>query len=183
MLGVVLGSANCLDEDLAKLDAIYTGPRIVVAVNDAGWYYRGKLDHWATLHPEYFHKIAGSQNGNWLEKRRIAGGDMTFQTWSRRAPELVDEIVDHWGGSSGMLGVRLHFHLGVWPIVVCGVPMDKRPKFDKPGAWNGGTEFPKDWERLKPDLAGRVRSFSGYTRELLGKPTLAWILSGGRQLT
>jgi hypothetical protein len=35
--------------------------------------------------------------------------------------------------------------------------------------------YRKGWERKLPDIKDRVRSMSGWTKELLGKPTKGWL--------
>ncbi|MEK9810320.1 MAG: hypothetical protein VW362_07725, partial [Candidatus Nanopelagicales bacterium] len=60
-LAVVIGSADCWAADLAAFQAAYKNVFDVIAVNDAGWLYTHRVDHWVTLHPEHMQK--------WVAKR------------------------------------------------------------------------------------------------------------------
>ncbi len=176
---LILGGASCLHDDLAKLEELVGGPwsGIVCATNDAGYDYPHPIDHWVTQHPEHL--------PDWMEKRRLAGYDMDFTVWGGvwrtgrddRKYTWVDQVLRITRvGSSGMHAVEVALHLGAERIVLCGVPMDFRPHFFNPRQpWNSPSAHWDAWTDAAPEWADRVRSFTGWTAELLGTPDEAWL--------
>ena len=137
----------------------------IVAVNDIGAELP-HVDHWATLHPEHFPK--------W-ERDAIASD---YVKWSVPYPkgdhrgQWTDRHADHWGGTSGMFGARVALAIGAAEVVLAGVPMEKGPHYFGGAEWEPTEFYLRDWERHKTKLE-RVRSLSGWTRELLGAPEWA----------
>lgn len=84
--------------------------------------------------------------------------------------------IESWGGSSGMLCVRVALELGCNRIVLAGVPMEKMSRhYDDAKPWNEARQYWPAWEKAIPRFAGRVRSLSGWTRERLGAPDEEWL--------
>lgn len=167
---VVLGGADCVWCDL---DAAMRLGRIdvVVAVNHAGRDYRGRVDHWATFHPELL--------PTWIEARRALHLPDVSSFWSvtprKGHPELPLSIVEDWGGSSGLIGAQVALMVASH-VVLCGVPLDPdAAHFDKAGRWDEALRHRKTWERRAKSLDRRVRSMSGWTAELLGRPSVEWL--------
>jgi hypothetical protein len=75
-------------------------------------------------------------------------------------------------GSSALLGTMAAIHLGYTKIIISGCPLIGQ---DKTKAKFSYTTFQKGWEHRKPELKDYVRSMSGFTKELLGLPTLDWL--------
>ena len=89
------------------------------------------------------------------------------------------------GGSSGLLAVTVALELGKenqdqLRIVLAGVPMDPAAgNFRAPSVpWAEATVYHPAWEERAEALKKNVRSMSGWTAELLGKPTAAWLQHG-----
>ena len=178
MIGLVLGGADCIWDDLAALeDATGPWPGIVVAVNAIGALWPRRLDHWATLHPEHM--------APWLEARIENGYPAGFTVWahelerwhSKKGRDLVDRTlpVPRRSGSSGMFGVDVARAVGCDRVVLCGVPMSRSPHFGRSDAWRDADTYWQRWEERRADLAPFVRSMSGRTREMLGAPDAAWL--------
>lgn len=179
-IGVLLGGADCVWQDWEALQAIVGDwPGAVIAVNDIGVHYPGRLDHWTSLHTE---KLPA-----WERERLGRGHDKTWLVWGRQKKQRVrlDRVIEGWAsGSSGLLGIGVALAAGCRRIVLCGVPMEKRPHFaestvhqpTKP--WNAAPAHFRAWTRngLDVTLRQHVRSMSGRTRELLGYPTREWTL-------
>lgn len=131
----------------------------------------GRLDHWVTMHPELFPL--------WTEARRRAGHRPAGQLWHAR--HRVDAKpgslpIESWGGSSGLLCVALALHLGCDRVVLAGVPMDKMARhYDCAQPWMEARQYHPAWERHLPRMRDKVRSMSGWTRELLGAPDRGWL--------
>jgi hypothetical protein len=163
---VVLGGADCLWDDLRALDG---PPEIVVAVNNAGIVYPGRLDHWATMHAEEM---------PWREaKRRAKGYPGGYIRWTHPTAvgwddhtETCDRFLDGWSdGSSGWFGVGVALEVADRAIL-CGIPMDERPHFDRVAGWDVADAYFREWEKRLDRVQGRVFSMSGRTRDLLGPP-------------
>lgn len=171
---LVLGSADCLHDDMeASLALIGDRPYRVVACNQSVYEWSGRLDHFATMHPE--------EMAPWLEERARQGYPMGFETWTRPYPfgmkgreALCDHAIDGWKGSSGLLALGVAIETGGTHNLLCGIPMDTRAHFNT-GAWNAAETYRERWVELQDTLRRTTRSWSGWTRELLGFPTPEWL--------
>lgn len=186
---LVLGGAQSVWDDIAALEAVvgrWRGP--VLAINNiacerdlrTGQAWERRIDHLCTLHAE---KVA-----LWRRKRRelvISLGRSpewdVYETWSCGRRTAVDR---HYsgitGGSSGLYAVSVALHLGFERVVLAGVPMtNERNAFRDEAQWKAFRRYTDAWvdrsRNALPLLAGRVRSMSGWTREILGPPELDWI--------
>lgn len=178
---LIIGGAECVWDDLRRVEEMVGGdwPGIVIAVNDVGIHYPGRIDHWATLHAE---KLDG-----WQRDRIHRGHGRTWTTWSRPKSTRrgVDRIVTGWTrGASGMLAVGVALdELGCDRVVLAGIPMDAQPHFRESTVhvagrpWHAGGSHWNAWKKdeMAERLGGRVRSMSGKTRELLGAPDIEWL--------
>jgi len=176
---LVLGGAECLWEDLARLENLLGGrpwPGDVLACNDVGYkrgddgrLYEGPLDHWCTLHAEKL--------GGWKRKREAAGLSRGYQTWSSVRREVVQHHFTGWtSGSSGLYTVSVALKALKYPrVVLCGVPMDATRNTFSDRAWTSHKRYRRGWEGEKEYLKPRVRSFSGWTASVFGEPTVDWI--------
>lgn len=174
---MILGGAAGVWADLGQFWAM--APRtdpLVIAVNDVGCHYPGRVDAWVTLHPE---RMAG-----WKQLRAEIGFEAAQLTVADRAPELVDVVVEHWGGgSSGLYGVAVAVHLGADRVVLCGVPLDESPPIAESLETHdvplGLVHFRRAWERKRDRIVGCARSMSGWTKDLLGPVTKEWLYEQG----
>jgi hypothetical protein len=64
------------------------------------------------------------------------------------------------------------FKLGYNKVVLIGCPMDTGSIENKAKSYS---VFRKGWLYFKSDLVGKVKSMSGWTKELLGEPTKGWV--------
>jgi len=173
---LVMGSAYCLDADLSKVDvADYD----VMAVNHAGVHYPGKLRYWASVHPEFF---TGKKKIDYIGERKSCGYDMDFllvfpwkDIWTPEWPKFIEIRFDKLAGTSGLYAARAGLALGYTDITLAGVPMRASEGSLQYGeVWPGfRTSKTKNahrsaWIRAKDEeFKGRVRSLSGWTREIL----------------
>ena len=179
---VVLGAADCMLHDVQRIAQWgYTMRPTIIAVNDAGWVWPDALDHWVSLHGEHF--------PGWQRKRLDSGASMSYDTWTRPKDDGVKTThrLGHWGvGSSGLYAITVAFHLGIDRVVLCGVPMEARPHIANHEKY-GADDWPQSevdihrpgWEHHIDKLEGRVKSVSGWTRDLLGYPEMDWLYSEG----
>lgn len=180
-----LGGADCVWDDVLAWEAIYgrQWDGFVIAANDIGSHWPRELDHWATLHP---HKLE-----KWKEQRVSHGLSINgVVTWSgarrRQAPQTDEAIVAWAGGSSGLLTVQVAWALGCTRAVLCGIPITATAHFAETTErfgrqWAGAAGHWRAWNRCKDKLDGWVRSMSGRTKDLLGSPTLEWLLEGAKE--
>lgn len=184
MNALVLGAADCLFHDVQQVAkwAHETRP-VVIAVNDAGHVWPGRINHWVSLHAEFFPV--------WRLMRDEEGRNSDYETWTRlsnRSKDVpnIDHWLGHWGvGSSGLYAVTVAQHLGCKRVVLCGMPMDSRPHIadhEKYGtdAWpQSEVDIHREgWTFHQADRLTDVRSCSGWTRELLGSPEGGWLYGG-----
>jgi hypothetical protein len=185
---LILGGAKCFDSDLARLEAMIgrPWPGLVFGVNDQGYTWPRRLDHWCTLHAEKFKHT----KYRWCQKREEMlarlGRPLSWnrpEIWSCTYREVVDHhFAERWrngtsGGSSGLYAVACALHVGCDRIVLCGVPMDEQPnRYREEERWHGRNRYMRAWsKKALPEIRGVVKSMSGWTKELLGAPTLGWL--------
>jgi len=163
---LILGYAACLFDDLAALGPLNCD---VMAVNRAGLVVSA-LDHWVSLHPDQLAGFAAARAAAGL-----AGG---FTSWAPDPGPGIDRVttdVERFGTSS-LYAVRIALHkLGYRRVILAGVPLDDAQPYAD------GSPIPRHlgghriaWHHAVPEMEGRVRSLSGWTRSLLGAPSPAW---------
>ena len=176
-LAIVLGSsADALAEFHAAADFLIAGGLDVhaVCVNDAIKACPVKPVAFCTIHsvgmPERFIPAGLDMEGVKLfTRKRVHGFRANVVPWK-------------WLGTAGLYGVQIALdELGCAGVILAGVPMDASAGTNY-GKENWATEkFVDDmrqgWLKAKPQIGARVRSMSGWTRELLGEPTAEWLAS------
>lgn len=167
---LVLGGADCLWTDVEA----YTGPVDgVVACNDAGTVWPGFLDAWVSLHPESFPR--------WTAARAAAGhhpaARLLAHQMPKNAPDIGVEVIPHklpgmrYSANSGLFAAKVALcDLEFDRVVFCGVPLTPTAHFFDPRPWKVATQYHEYWAQIPPEYAARMRSMSGWTRELLGAP-------------
>lgn len=167
---LILGGANTLEADRAAALALFE-PDLIIASNHAARDEPGRVDAWATMHSELLPR--------WIRERKAAERPPAGQYWhARHRPCLVEGArpIESWGGSSGLLCVAVAFQLGCTHIVLAGVPMVKTNRhYDDERPWLEARQYWPSWERRRAQMQGRVKSLSGWTRDLLGGPTEEWL--------
>lgn len=167
----MLGGASCVWDDAAA--AWEFKPDLIVACNDIGTRWADRLDVWCTLHPE---KMAG-----WRRAREQNGHASAIEhvAHAETLDEGIDRIVEYrWPGqagsaSSGGFAAKVALELAE-TVILAGVPMTATPHFDRASDWADRNSYLDGWKSSLPHIRGRVASMSGWTRELLGPPPLAW---------
>ena len=73
-------------------------------------------------------------------------------------------------GSSALLGVLATIDEGYKKIILCGCPLTGKNNKQQPYSmfWPG-------WKQHEKEVRPYVKSMSGWTKELLGEPTIEWI--------
>lgn len=171
---LVLGDASSVFEeieqalDLTEVDAVAACNNMIVKWN-------GDLDYAVTLHPEPCRDWVGIVEA--LRLREAAGLNRP-ETWAHAPAPGIDRSTKHWRGSSGLHAVTVLIELGFDQIILAGVPLtetaahfyDRRP-------WQSAPSFRVGWLQHVDEIRTRVRSMSGWTAELVGRPTREWLRS------
>lgn len=142
----------------------------IMVVNDVGMHLHDRVRHWVTLHAEYM--------PGWMAYRKghLYGSGDSPMTHGHKAKPGIEVLweMDQLGGTSGLFACFLGMLLGYDEIVLAGVPMTGSGHyFDPP--WYGSnfadkpTQLVWKWAALNV-FEGRVKSLSGWTRDLLGAP-------------
>lgn len=176
-IALVLGGAECLWQDVEA--ALEMGEfQGVVACNDAGAAWPGDLDGWVSLHSG---KLARwirdrEKNGHW-PAWKVAG----HLNETQRSP-AVALYVDHRfpgqrkSGSSGLFAAKFALiDLGFDRAVCCGMPLEAQKHFFGGGPWYSYGGHRGGWTQALPVIRDRLRSMSGWTADLLGRPTPEWL--------
>lgn len=172
---LIVGSGRCLWQDINGLPEMSQ----VMAVNDAGMYWPGRLTHW------YSNDI--EQLIHWSEGRRRPLVKLHGIGWKLHSCFIREgeeyRYVYHWPfrgqGSSGLVAILVALALGYDNITVAGMPFDNTGHFYDPptGAniskgrpWSdfeAETPYSLIQERLIPVCRGKVRALSGRLKEML----------------
>lgn len=180
MIALILGSAECVDEDADAALALFD-PDSVIAINDMIARWHGSIDHAVSLHVE---NLPG-----WMKARAAVQADRPI-VWSHsgarsqgRLSQVADRLLDDWKGSSGLFAVAVARELGM-RAVLCGVPMASMLHVPGNSAETWGRKpwpqkqvdnYRDAWRSRRADIEPFVRSMSGWTAELLGLPDGAWM--------
>jgi hypothetical protein len=169
---VILGGGKYVWDEMAEWEKIYGRPwdGLIIAVNDVGVYWPRPFDHWVSLHAE---KMA-----RWQRERARAELPGEYHSWGTRPYRHVTP----WArGASGMLAVQVAQVVGCTRVVLCGMPMTVSPHFVESvehgpeEVWWGADSHWLSWDKHAKKMQGWVRSMSGKTQKLLGRPTVAWL--------
>jgi hypothetical protein len=168
MLGVVVGGGQFVrkEYDQAKATCERLGiDHVAFVVNDMIPLFAGRC-HAVTLH---FDKLL-----MWLTERRANGFPPPVEVWCQRDKinrPFVTRVADEFRGSSGMLALYSALAWGCDRILLCGVPMNEALHFKRGKPWAEVKDYQDAWRAHRDELAPRVRSYSGWTMELFGRPT------------
>lgn len=125
----------------------------------------------ATLHP-YERKI-----GKWVRLRAEKGSPDLMEIWADRpGPHVTNRAPDPKGSSSLFaLEVALDYK-GHGQAILCGVPMTPYGgHFLRKRPWTHATAWRLAWLKKLPRFRTCVRSYSGWTAEQLGIPSIGFL--------
>jgi hypothetical protein len=139
---------------------------------------------WVTLHPEFMDDYQKQRSGKRSGCTRIMKSWRRCRTKSactaRRATSPAACQLPLPGhdssASSGGYAAKVALEDGFDRVVLAGVPMDPAAShFTRGKPWLQRDSFTIGFQKSVPHFAGRVRSMSGWTKELLGMPDPAWL--------
>lgn len=173
---IVVGGSAAVMEELAEAvklcEAAGVRPALIV-INDTIPIVAGDIVA-ATLH---HHQLSA-----WLNARAANGFPRPFEIWGYWRPKLDQQVLTHvtadWQGSGGLFGVAVAFQRKHERIILAGVPMEAAAShIVRQRPWNDVHRYRKAWDERHSQLAGRVRSMSGWTAAKLGEPDVEWLIS------
>lgn len=152
-----------------------------MAVNDAGVMYPHQIDYWLTLHLEKL--------GPWIQRRITNAYPDPYAIYTHRPlvarernnlfyhPDMFrHNDQEDWDGGSGLFACKLAIELGIEKIILCGVPMTvEGAHFFDDTPWTDAEKYRSAWFKHVKKLNNKVKSMSGWTMELLGKPDSEWL--------
>jgi len=171
IVALCLGGAQNVMEEYENAVALCIANNktwITLVCNDTIALFSQEIDKAVTLHPD--------KMPIWLDKRRAAGLIDPKETWCHRPYRHISNDTKDWGGSSGLLMVKIAREAGIRKVVLCGVPMTvEAGHIVRRAKWTAAHGFRRGWMRHTPELKPFVRSFAGWTKELFGEPTSEWL--------
>jgi hypothetical protein len=173
-VAIVFGSAANAQDDLEAARLLAPDAPIVCVNDSLKACTHSPVVAFATLHPE--------RHKRFLEGANLDGVALYAHQECRGWPGKVAKEL--WGGTSGLFAVQIALEVMGFAGVICaGVPIssDYGTAYKlQPGRykWAGGSEvrYRKNWTAALPALEGRVKSMSGWTRDLLGAPSREWLV-------
>jgi len=175
-VALIVGCAPCWEDDLNQFKTICSEFDVFAIGLDCP--YKEEIKYFVTYHIEDIEAYKRKRTGDY----KIISHTNDFIKYSRerrKKPEWantnVDIVYPHQApsGSSSLLGTKAAlFKLGYNKVVLIGCPMDTGSIENKAKSYS---VFRKGWLYFKSDLVGKVKSMSGWTKELLGEPTKGWV--------
>lgn len=170
---VVLGSAPGWREELdAVVDYLP-----IIAVNGVGTLVEEDIAYWVSIH--------GRGLVKWMPIRAERGFNTDYIAYGNFQNKDEDGGAIRWnrpnsGGSSGLHAVELALELGFDHVILCGMPLEGQQRVRSlDGEVTEGvchySSYHDAWEKALPKLDGCVKSMSGWTAKLLGKPSKGWL--------
>lgn len=174
-IGLVIGGANSAFKDAKRAFELAGSFDYVVGCNDVIADYPGHLDIAISLHPKKLPKF--------LELRAARGYPKPGIVISYKHSAGVERVLDYrwpemkYSGSTGHYGAKVLIDAyRCSKIILAGVPMDKRnAHYNNAAEWADCNLFLPAWEQTEFRLRGKVKSFDGFTANLLGRPTKDWL--------
>lgn len=151
---------------------------LIVACNDVGAIWPGRLDAWVTMHPEHLTR--------WRDQRRANGypDAARYLVHGDYVPEWAELVEFRFpgqdnSGSSGLFAAKAAL-IDLWAGrgVLAGIPLINSPHFFDAEQWAAAGGYREVWEALRPEYRARIRSMSGWTAHFFGLPTTEWLASG-----
>jgi len=178
---LILGGGVCVWDDYKQ--AREAMPKsYIMCVNDIGAQFKAEqIQHIVSLHHKLLNAVMAFRKEKSMLESVCSHSDIAAS-----GVDCVWNIVNN-GGTSGLFALKICLILGCKKIILCGIPMDGGGHyFDPPNAsLNSTARFDSKamfypWLDVHRDLGPireRVRSMSGKTAKLFGKPTKEWVQS------
>jgi hypothetical protein len=178
---LVIGCSADVWAEVAAAQALGTFDAIYCA-KMAGVHWKGGRFTWCGLHPEWQELYSGNRQDLGLHRdyETVAPPDSELGT-AGKGSKIDRRVSYRWPGmdasaSSGGYAAKVALHDGFNRVVLAGVPMDVgAAHFTRGKPWLQRDSFTIGFQKSVPFFAGRVRSMSGWSKQLLGEPDPAWL--------
>lgn len=176
MIALIVGGAPSVWSELEEAKALVAGrEHLIVATNHSGRLYEGDIDAWVTLHPELFEP--------WRKERAAKDLNEDYRALvypRRQRPHGTEPWPQRWYGSSGLYGAQVALEaLDCRGVILCGVPMlEEAGHVTGLATWPGVEKYRPGFLEAKAEGAP-IRSMSGWTADLFGRPDEEWLASLG----
>jgi hypothetical protein len=188
---IITGSSECLWSDYLKAIDLTEKEDLMCVNLSAICFHHRRINHLVTLHHgtmKNFYAAAmiqRTEREEYPRQRRKAVINKKFKkilTHSISGNSKVDLVWDigNPGGTSGLFATQIALALGYEKIILCGIPINNTRRFyDSPNHKfkYEGISQQEPWQIANKKFDNRVRSMSGKTAELLGKPDKKWLTS------
>jgi len=181
---LVIGCAGHVMRDLAIARELGDYAK-TYCVKYAGVHWPGDNFVWCTLHPEFMDKYEGERRLLGLSSKYEIVAPLEGELGSHAKKGRIKRRVSYrWPGmnasaSSGIYGAKVAIDDGFQRVVLVGVPLtEDGGHFVRKKPWAFRDSFMAGFKLALPHIKGKVRSVSGYTKEVLGEPTPEWIAGG-----
>jgi len=165
---IIYGAAPCNADDYTEAIKI-VGDADVAGVGLDTALVRIPFEWIVTLHPKEAEEIRLRRNNGGLGAITIVSHELSDGDGNDYDVDALTPYVPP-SGSSALLGVLHGIRLGYRKIILCGCPL--MGKSEKGYEYSN---FRKGFEGHYDEIAGWVKSMSGWTRDFLGAPLEAWI--------
>ncbi len=173
-IALVVGCGECVWSDAARFYQMAT-PDAVIAVKNMIYLWPTRVDYGVNLHPD--------RSLNYLKERQKRKRNVDFEIWAHKqqvSGSIAHRVSSDWQGGTGLLAVKIALEEGFDGVVLVGVPMDpKQGHIVRHKPWPSAQMFQKGWKVNFGKYAGRTKSMSGWTLQLLGEPDAAWLRERG----
>jgi len=178
MVALVVGGAACVWDDIEQAFALFK-PDVVAAVNNIGVDWDYPVDYLVSFHTDKLIKWADER------KAKKRPGNPSLWTGPLSGRKIIPKVntinrIKRVGGSSAYMAiVVLLDDAKADKIVLAGCPLDfEMPHYHNEQGnrpWKDGKNYRSWWKNHLSEIQGSVKSMSGWTAEVLGKPTPEWL--------
>jgi hypothetical protein len=188
---LITGDGHTLPNDVRHFESLNI-PHDVYCVNRSMLFFERPITHWGAVDSEESVWFSMHLNKKIKPKghRVIRHGVGRFPVahdvhWRAINFNEMNPIAKHlWTGNSSLLAILSAIVMDYKRIVLAGIPLDTGPHWYQPKGTQGpnwvGMVY-RQWMDLKMERpeAERIRSLSGYSAFIFGKPTKEWLNGNG----
>jgi hypothetical protein len=169
---MIIGGGRSMWDDYEKAMALCPKWHTII-VNCAGFVIDRPVEHLFSWHWAQISAIKKFRLAEWPDCKAIVH--------SNKKNGKVDCVWDFSGerSVSGLAAIDLAFLLGYNKVILVGIPQDNSGYFYKSPKMINTDLFDRDRLRevtkLASEYSGKIRSFSGHTKEVYGYPNQEWV--------
>jgi len=177
---LIVGGGKCVWDDYFAAMELIQAEWPIMCVNDIAYQFKVRpITHAVSVHPKLLPPV------NIIRHEKSMLEHVTTHSHVHHPGVSYEWPIENVGGTSGLFAVKVAIVMGYTKILLCGIPMDGTGHyFDPPDAKANHTDSFDGMGQLQPwhDAARskyvqeRVRSMSGRTASVLGKPTKEWVV-------